>query len=228
MISENTIYSKQSGVNRAIQTIVATLGVIFGIGGMGHGFFETLQGNTVTNGYIIDAIGEANRMWLHGNEPAFTIIPNFLITGIAAMLVGVAVIIWSAGFMHKKHASLIFLLLFILLLLVGGGIAQVIFFMIGCAMSTRIRKPLNWWRKVLPSGIRGFLSKIWRPFLIASSLLILFTLQIAIFGFVPRISDPDSISMVMVSTLGVGLLFLILAFIAGCAHDIDKGGVING
>ena len=228
MINENTNNAKQDNVNRVIQTIVATLGVIFGIGGLGHGFFETLQGNTATNGYVIDAIGDANRMWLHGNEPAFTIIPNFLITGIAAMLVGGAIIIWSAGFMHKKHASLIFLSLFILLFLVGGGIAQVIFFTIGWALSTRIRKPLNWWRKILSAGMRRFLSKLWRPFLIASSLFILYTLQIAIFGFVPGVSDPDSISIVMVSTLGVGLILLILAFISGCAHDIDKGGVING
>ncbi len=228
MISENTYNTTQGNVNHAIQTIVATLGIIFGIGGMGHGFFEALQGNTATNGYVIDAIGEANRMWLHGNEPAFTIIPNFLLTGIAAMLAGIAVIIWSAGFMHKKHASLIFLSLFILLFLVGGGIAQIIFFMIGWGMSTRIHKPLNWWRKVLPVGVRKYLSKLWRPFLVASSLLILYTLQIAIFGYVPGISNPDGISMVMVSTLGVGLLFLILAFISGCAHDIDKGGIING
>lgn len=130
--------------------------------------------------------------------------------------------------MHKKHASLIFLSLFILLFLVGGGIAQVIFFTIGWALSTRIRKPLNWWRKILSAGMRRFLSKLWRPFLIASSLFILYTLQIAIFGFVPGVSDPDSISIVMVSTLGVGLILLILAFISGCAHDIDKGGVING
>jgi hypothetical protein len=227
MISENSITNKYGNVNRAIQSIVATLGIIFGIGGIGHGFFEALQGNTATNGYVIDAIGEANRMWLHGNELAFTIIPNFLLTGIAAMLVGIVVIIWSAGFMHKKHASLIFLSLFILLFLVGGGIGQVIFFMFGWAMSTRIGRPLNWWRKVLPAGMRKFLSKLWRPFLIAGSLLILFTLQIAIFGFVPGVSDPDSISMVMVSTLGAGLLFFILAFISGCAYDIDKGGVTN-
>ncbi len=228
MIRENTINSKQGNFNRSIQTIVATIGVIFGISGICHGFFETLQGNTATNGYIIYAIGETNRMWLHGNEPAFTIIPNFLITGIVAMMVGVAIIIWSVGFMHKKHASVIFLSLFILLFLVGGGIGQVIFFMIGWAISTRIGRPLNWWRKILPEGMRKFLSKLWRPFLIASSLLILYTLQIAIFGFVPGISDPDSISVVMVSTLGAGLLFLILAFISGCAHDTDKGGVING
>lgn len=223
MINKQTL-----NVNHAIRAIVATLGVIFGIGGMGHGFFEALQGNTATSGFLIDAIGAGNRMWLHGNEPAFTIIPNFLITGITAMLVGSAVIIWSAGFLHKKYASIVFLSLFILLFLVGGGIAQVIFFMIGWAFSTRIHKPLNWWKRVMPSGLRIFLSKLWLPFLAISSLLILYTLQIAIFGYVPGVSNPDSISIVMVSTLGVGLLFLVLSFIAGCAHDIDKGEVING
>jgi hypothetical protein len=156
--------AKQGHVNRAILTIVATIGVIFGLGGIGHGFFETLQGNTATNGYVIDAIGEAHRMWQYGNEPAFTIIPNFFFTGIAAMLVGVAVIIWSAGYMHRQHASLVFVLLFVLLFLVGGGIAQVLFFVMGWAMSTRIHKPLKWWRRVLPAAKRRFLSKLWRPF----------------------------------------------------------------
>lgn len=225
---ENIVSTQKDNFNQAIQVIVATIGIIFGIGGMGHGFFETLQGNTATNGYIIDAIGEANRMWLYGNEPAFTLIPNFLVTGIAAMLVGALVIIWSAGFMHRQHASLVFLLLFILLFAVGGGIAQVIFFMIGWAMSTRIHKPLKWWKRVLPLATHSFLSKLWRPFLIVSTLLILYTLQIAIFGFVPGITDPDRISIVMVSTLGIGLLFLILAFISGCAHDLDGGKKING
>lgn len=227
MIRE-TLNVNQSNANRSIQAIVATLGVIFGFGGMGHGFFEVLQGNTPTGGFIIDAIGEANRLWAYGNEPAFTVIPNFLISGIATILVSIAVIIWSAGFMNKKHAPSVFLSLFIALFLVGGGIAQVIFFSIMWAFSTRIRKPLNWWKKSIPEGLRRFLSKLWLPFLIISSMLILYTLQIAIFGFVPGVSDPDSISMVMVSTLGVGLAFLLFAFISGCANDIQKGDVIHG
>lgn len=174
MIRENPESTIPGTVNRAIHTIVSTLGIIFGIGGIAHGFFETLQGNTATNGFFIEAIGEADRMWLHGNEPAFTIIPNFLITGIAAISVGVIVVIWSAGFMHKKHASSIFLALFILLFLVGGGVAQVIFFTVGWAMSTQIRKTLRWWRRVLPAGMRRFVSKLWRPFLIVGSVSVFF------------------------------------------------------
>ena len=63
-------------MRNATRVIVSTLGVLFGISGMSHGFFETLQGNTPTNGLIIFAIGEANRMWIHGNKPAFTLIPQ--------------------------------------------------------------------------------------------------------------------------------------------------------
>lgn len=228
MAHVNVYGSSRNIINRATRVIVATLGVIFGISGMGHGFFEALQGYTRTNGFVIHAIGEANRIWAYGNEPAFTIIPNFLITGIAAMIVGLAAIVWSVSFLHKKNGSLIFLLLFVLLFLVGGGIAQVVFFIAGWLFSTRIHKPLTWWRKVFSTGVRRVLTRLWLIFLIISSLLILFVLEIAIFGFVPGISNPDTISTVMLSALGTGFVFLILAFISGFAHDIEKGGLQNG
>ena len=51
-------------MNKATRTIVATLGTIFGMSGMSHGFFETLQGNTPTVSLFISAIGEAQKMWL--------------------------------------------------------------------------------------------------------------------------------------------------------------------
>ena len=141
-------------MNRATRIIVATLGVALGIAGMNHGFFEILQGNTPASGLIIQAIGEEHRMWLHGSEEAFTIIPNYLLTGILAMLAGLAVIIWSVGYIHTKHGPTIFILLFVLLFLVGGGIGQIVFFIPTWLASTRINKPLTWWRKVLPEKAR--------------------------------------------------------------------------
>ncbi len=225
MLQINVYKSSNNIINRSILVIVATLGVIFGIGGIGHGFFEALQGYTPTNGLVIDAIGTANRIWEYGKEPAFTVIPNFLITGIAAMIVGLAAIVWSVFFLHRKYGSIIFLLLFILLFLVGGGIAQVIFFIIGWLFSTRIHRPLIWWRKVLHTRARKILTRLWLIFLIISTLLILFVLEIAIFGFIPGISNLDTINTVMLFTLGVGFVFLILAFIAGIANDIEKGGL---
>ncbi len=139
-------------MNRATRINVVVIGIIFAIGGMSHGFFETLQGNTPTNGLIINAIGAGNS-WTRlteGGEPAFTIIPNFLLTGILAMLVGVAIMIWSVGFVHKPHGPLVFLLLFVLLFLVGGGIGQVAFFIPAWLVATRIHKPLRWWQNLMP------------------------------------------------------------------------------
>jgi hypothetical protein len=132
-------------------------------------FIGFQKGNAPTSGLLIHAIGEADRMWVGGSEPAFTLIPNFLVTGIVAIIVSLAIIVWSIGFLHKKHGPLVFLLLFVLLFLVGGGIGQVIFFTLCWAFSTRINKPLTWWTKVLPLSLRRVLAKTWHLCLIASS-----------------------------------------------------------
>ena len=207
-------------MNKATRIIVATLGAIFGVSGIGHGLFETLQGDTPTGGLFISAIGEAHKMWPHGNEYALTLIPNFLITGIAAMIVGLAIIVWSVGFVHKNGGPTILILLFLLLLLVGGGIAQVLFFPLIWAISTRINRPLTWWRKILPIRIREPLGKLWSWALIIGSSLIVFVLEIAIFGFVPSVNDPDTALSIMLSCLGAGYGVLLLTFVAGFAHDV--------
>ena len=207
-------------MNKATRIIVATLGTIFGISGMSHGFFEILQGNAPTGGLFISAIGEAQKMWPHGNEYAFTLIPNFLMTGIAAMMVGLAIIVWSLGFVHKKNGPAIFVLLFILLLLVGGGVAQILFFPLIWLVSTRINKPLAWWRKILPVKIQKPLGKLWLWSLIISSALLVFVLEIAITGFVPAVNSPDAVLSIMLFCLGVEAAVLPLTFVSGFAHDI--------
>jgi len=207
-------------MNKATKIIVATLGVIFGISGISHGFFEVLQGNAPTGGLFISAIGEAQKMWPHGNEYAFTLIPNFLMTGIAAMMVGLAIIIWSLGFVHKKNGPTVFFLLFVLLLLVGGGVAQILFFPWIWLVSTRINKPLAWWRKILPVKIQKPLGKLWPWFMIISSALLVFVLEIAITGFVPAVNDPEAVLSIMLSCLGMEVVVLPLTFVSGFAHDI--------
>jgi len=207
-------------MNKATRITVATLGTIFGISGMSHGFFEILQGNVPTGGLFISAIGEAQKMWPHGNEPAFTLIPNFLMTGIAAMIVGLAIIVWSLAFVHKKNGPVVFILLFILLLMVGGGVAQIVFFPWIWLVSTRINKPLVWWRKILPVKIQKPLGKLWPWSLIISSALLVFVLEIATTGFVPAVNDPEAVLSIMLSCLGMEVVALPLTFVSGFAYDI--------
>jgi hypothetical protein len=199
------------------------LAVLLAISGMmAHGLFEVLQGNTPTDGPFIEAIGEAHRTWEHGAEGAFTIIPNFLITGLLAMTVSLGIIISSVGFVHKKNGPLVLLLFFILLFLVGGGVAQILFFIPLWAVATRINKPLSWWRRILPAGPRRVLAELWPWFLVAGAVLFVIGLVISITGYVPGLSDPEQILTIDWSILGIGYLLYLLAFVAGFACDIQR------
>ena len=209
-------------MNRATRIIVATMGVLLGLAGMNHGFFEILQGNTPTNGLIIQAIGDAHQMWSYGTEEAFTIVPNFLLTGVLAVLISIAIIIWSVGFVHKKQGPTIFILLFLLLFLVGGGIGQIVFFIPTWLASTRINKPLVWWRRVLPEKIRQVLAKLW-PFSMSAVLFcFLFALEIAIFGLVPGVDNPDTALTICWSFLFAAWILLVFSFVSGFAFDIQN------
>jgi hypothetical protein len=207
-------------MNRATRINVAALGVIFAISGMTHGFFEILQGSVPTDGLFIFAIGEAQKMWPHGDEAAFTLIPNFLLTGLAAMTVGLALIVWSLAFVQRKNGPAVLLLLFILLLLVGGGVAQVLFFPFLWLVSTRIRQPLAWWRRVLPPRVQEQLAGLWPASLVLSTGLLAFALVIATTGFVPGVRDPDTALAVMLVCLGLEVIAFPLTFVSGFAHDI--------
>jgi hypothetical protein len=210
-------------MNRATRINVTTLAVLIAISGMiAHGLFEVLQGFTPTDSLIIQAIGPAQRMWYYGSEEAFTIIPNFLITGLLAMAVSVCIIVWAVGYVHTKHGPLVLLLLFILLFLVGGGIAQILFFVPLWAVATRINKPLSWWRRAFPEGLRRVLARLWPWLLGAGAVLFTTGLAISVTGFIPGLSDPEQIINVDWSILGLGILFWLLACVAGFAYDIER------
>lgn len=107
-------------VNKRIRITASAIGVLLGLSGiLNHGIFEILQGYIKTDGFYIEAIGENHRYWLYGTEGAFTIIHNFLLTGISAILVGITIIFWSIKYIHIKHGATVFLALLILLSLSG-------------------------------------------------------------------------------------------------------------
>jgi hypothetical protein len=209
-------------MNRATRIIVAAMGIMLGIAGMNHGLFETLQGNTPTNGLIIQAIGDAQQMWLYGTEEAFTVLPNFLLTGILAIITSIAIMIWSVGFVHKKHGPTVFLLLFLLLFLTGGGIGQIVFFIPTWLASTRINSPLTWWRKVLPEKIRQVLAKLWPFSLCVVLICFLIALEIAIFGFIPGVDNPDTALAICWSLLLAAWVLLLFTIVNGLAYDIQQ------
>jgi len=209
--------------NKKTKITSSVLGVLLGIAGIfNHGIFEILQGNTSTNGFFIEAIGEANRFWIHGTEGAFTIIPNFLITGISVILVCLVLIIWSLKYIHMKHGTTVFLFLLILQTLVGGGIGYIVLFLPTWAFATRINKPLNWWKKNLPVHLRSVLSKLWILGLAATSLSWLIVMELGIFGYFPGQTNPDTILNIVFVFLFTTVILSVLTFIFAFSADIEE------
>lgn len=213
-------------MNQATKRIVSILGVVLAFSGIDHGVFEIMQGSTPTNGMLIRAIGSEQIMWEYGGEEAFTILPNFLITGIMAILISIVIMIWSLKFLDTKYGAAVFGLLFVLLFLFGGGIAVPVLcvpFVWGAA--TRINKPLKFWRKVLPEKVRPGLAKIWPYTIWIGTVSLLIGMFIAITGYVPgvRIVDTERILTVdWIFVFGGGWAVFLLTIVSGFADDIEK------
>ena len=215
---------QQKQLNRAIRVIASTLGAVVGLAGMEHGFFEMLQGSATTNGLVIDAIGPAQKLWLGATEPALTVIPNFLVSGILAMIVGALVTIWAVAFVQRKYGALILLLLSIVLFLVGGGSPPIFLGVVASAVATRINKPLTWWHAHLSVNVRGFLAKLWPWSMIVFVFMFWFAVAIAITGWPIVIFDANGTNALpILSLLGyVSDVIMLVAVVAGFASDIQR------
>jgi hypothetical protein len=213
--------------NAATHIIVTTLGVLVGIGSIDHGLLETMQGYRPTPGLIVNALGSGYRWsaWKEGGEGAFTLIPNFLVTGIMATFLGLLMILWALCFIQKEHGPAVFLLLGITSFLTGGGVAQVLLFTITWGFATRIRAPLTFSRWLIPPPMRPTLGCLWPWTLTAATVLFLIALEIAIFGYVPGVTTQMQLLHICWTILGIALSFYILSILSGFAHDIEKNPV---
>ena len=107
-----------------LKVAAMALGVFTGLSGASHGPGEMLQGNVAPNNIMFQAWPSLTAL---GGEPAMTIIPNLLVTGILTITVGVLLAVWAAKFISRKHGGLVLILLTIVMLLVGGGIVPPLF-----------------------------------------------------------------------------------------------------
>ncbi len=209
--------------NKHIRITASAIGVLLGLSGiLNHGLFEILQGYKPTNGFFIEAIGETHRFWLYGTEGAITLINNYLITGIAAVITGLAIIIWSLKYIHKKFGSTIFLLLLVLLTLVGGGIGYIVLFLPTWAFATRINKPLFWWEKALPVRLRKTISALWIYSLPATLISWLIVMELGIFGFLPGQNNPDVVLNIVFILLFSSVILASVTFICAISRDIEE------
>lgn len=132
-------------MRKAIRIVASALVFFAGFGGPEHGYFEILQGHVKPESLMIAAMGppcDPERVW-NLCEPAMTVVPSFLITGLLATLLGILTMVWAAAFVHKKQGGLVLILLSVALLLVGGGLFPPVIGIVGGIVATRIHVPVK-------------------------------------------------------------------------------------
>jgi len=229
MVTAQQNSSSVRNSHRATHVLAATLAILAGVGSLEHGLLECMQGWAPTQGPLVNALGRGYSWttWKDGGEGAFTLLPNFLSSGIAASLLGVLMIAWALRGIRLKHGPIIFLGLGTMSFLTGGGVAQVVLILLTWSIAWLIHSPLMLWNRFFPPQFLKALGKIWPCTLFLSVALFLVALEIAIFGYVPGITDPVKLLHTCWSVLATALTMCIISVCSGLAHDNLNAG-ING
>ena len=111
-------------VVQIIRAIAIGAGVFAGFVGGVHGYYEISHGSVIPNGFFYDAVsGKAlavnSANWT--GWPAMTIVPNFLVTGVLAVIIAVIVIAWSVLRVNRGNGGFFLIILSFALCFFGGG-----------------------------------------------------------------------------------------------------------
>lgn len=203
----------------AARVVASTFGVLAGLGGLTHGIGETLQGNVAPDGLFVNSWTQGPIATNMGGEPGLTIVPNMLVTGILAIAVSLAIIVWSVARVGRKRGGVVLILLSAAMLLVGGGVGPPVMGLLAGVAGLGINAPHNWWRGHLPVGVRRFLAAAWPwvfgvcaingAFLVVGSVILVY-----LFG----VDNAD----LFLWSFYLAVVSLILTVVAGVAYDIRR------
>jgi hypothetical protein len=197
--------------NRSTAFFVAILGSVIGVSGAIHGVYSILKGNAPTGGVMLTSIG------------AFTLVQNYLTTGILAVGFGLLVVVWAIAFIDRKYGPPVFLALCIGLFLVGGGIAEIAFILFTTLLSTRIHHPLARWHRAAESRFGASLSTLWPYAITLAFSVFLIGYSIWLFVLTPgEARQIGTLHYVTWASLGVGFVLLVLVVPCGFIRDVEQ------
>jgi len=144
----------------ATRSVAIAFGLLASTTGILYGLFEIAQGNVPVENFRISAIGPEYSMWANSTYASYTLIPNFLFTGITTLITSSLVSIWVVFFIHRKYGSMIMVLLSLIQFLTGGGIAVDVA-ILSAIIATQVNKPLLWWKKITSAKLRQASARLW-------------------------------------------------------------------
>jgi hypothetical protein len=147
-------------MNKATTTLFMTLGILAGIMGIEHGIGEVLVGYRPTESIFILSWPDSAFFEIMSGEPAMTVVPNYLITGLLAIFFSATFLFVLVQSAPARKTVIILFALLILMLLTGGGFGPPILGIIIVLIALKSNSPLKTWSK-LPSKLHSVLSVLW-------------------------------------------------------------------
>jgi hypothetical protein len=204
----------------AARLLASTFGVLAGLGGIRHGIGEILQGNVAPGGIVIESWTEGPIATNMGGEPGMTVVPNLLVTGLLALVVSSAVVVWAALFVQRQNGGWILALLSIAMLLVGGGFGPPLIGVLAGVAGTQIDAPQGAWLTHFPVGARAFFAGLWPWVFGVATLNGVFLFVGSIFlVYVFGVQNPD----LFLNSFYLAALSVPLATLIAVAHDSRSG-----
>ncbi len=209
----------------ATRTTVSVFGGLVGLAGIEHGVGEVLQGNVAPTGVVIESWPESEFFRTLAGEPAMTVVPNMLASGILSIVVSLAFIVWAIALTHRKLSGKALVLLSIVLLLVGGGFGPPLLGTLVGLVATRVHSSFAWWRAHVNARVRGALTRLW-PWLLAISIIAWLLLMpgASLLDHFLGIEGVDALVPVFaLIAFGTFLLAVIAGFASDSERHIDAG-----
>ena len=187
----------------AIRVVATVFGLIVALAGIEHGIGEILQGNTRPSSLVFESWPGSPFFEILSGEPAMSLIPNLLISGVLTVIFSLALLVWSILAMRTKSAAIGLILFSIILLLVGGGLGPPLMLLIVGLAATRIGRPFRWWRSQAPDSRVPLFARLWRPAVFAG--------VVGYLALLPGVPIAEQ----LVGPLDAGIVVAVIAFSFG-------------
>lgn len=198
----------------ATRVVIAVFGALAGLAGVEHGIGEVLQGSTRPGGLMILSWPGSPFFEVLAGEPAMTVIPNLLVSGVLSIVLSLVVVGLAHGFAHRNQGGLALMAASVALFLVGGGFGPALLGIIVAVAALRIRSPHHWAARDHRLG--RILAAAW-PWALGCAIAAWLLLMPGL-SLLSRSFSVDSAVLVEI-TIFCAFITLVLSIFTGFAHD---------
>ena len=206
-------------MKKAIRVTILTIGVIMGLGGIEHGVGEIFQGNVAPGGVVFPSWPDSPFFSSLAGEPAMSLIPNMLISGILSILFSLISLTWLILFVHREKGGLGLILISVFMLLVGAGFGPPLLGIILGTVAVIVHALSHRQRKLRPARLWRLLAGLWGwSYGACVTAWLMLCPGTAILAYFFAVDNPVLTSTLIFASFGL----LLLTFITGYARDNQR------